>query len=88
MIKQKSKYVKYIEWSALAIIVLIVTLILLFPDNEMTKKKAYSLCLKRAKECSQDIPAVQLQFMADCRDIYLYTNNSPEPLLELVNGFC
>ena len=51
------------------------------------KSGAYYKCLSKSKECSGDIPAVRLEFMKACKDIYMYTADETE-LIEFTNGMC
>ncbi|HLG24228.1 MAG TPA: hypothetical protein VI564_04850 [Candidatus Nanoarchaeia archaeon] len=78
--------------------VFIITLILIFvflwvitspfiESKEMTKKKAYSMCLKRAKECSEDILAIETELRGACSQIYQYTPDYYE-LLNFTKGMC
>ena len=57
------------------------------PPKEISKNSAYYKCLAKAKECSEGIPAIQLEFMKACKDIYMYTSDSKE-LLDFTNGMC
>lgn len=56
-------------------------------SKEISKDSAYYKCLKKSKECSEGIPAVRLEFMKDCKDIYLYTADAKE-LLDFTSGMC
>ena len=51
------------------------------------KSGAYYKCLSKSKECSEGIPAVRLELMKACKDIYMYTADAKE-LIDFTNGMC
>ena len=58
------------------------------PDTESTSKlNALQTCYKRAKECSDNIIGVELEFKAACNDLYLWSQTATE-ILDFANGLC
>jgi len=57
-------------------------------DTESTSKlNALQTCYKRAKECSDNIIGVELEFRVACNDLYLWTQTATE-ILDFANGLC
>lgn len=56
-------------------------------SGETSKSGAYYKCLSKSKQCSEGIPAVQLEFSKSCKDIYMYTADAKE-LIDFTNGMC
>ena len=55
--------------------------------KQLTKNQAYTKCLLKSKECSENIPAIQLEFQKVCKDIYMVTPDEKE-LVEFTQGMC
>ena len=76
-----------------AIIIIIAVLViysLIFPSEITTKRQAYVKCLQKTKECSGGIPAVRLELMSECNQIYMYTDEASgmEQLLKITKDMC
>jgi len=56
-------------------------------NKPISKSKALRLCNEKAKECSDNIPAIETELKLACLQIYQYTSDSTE-LLDFTNGMC
>lgn len=76
-------------WVAFVVCIALLWVISFFlPDSTPSKTGAYYKCLSKSKACSNDVPGAQLQFMAGCKNIYLWTSDNVTPLVEYTNKMC
>ncbi len=62
-----------------------------FDEDVPTKLQALNKCYKKAKECSDGMFAVETEFRSTCFQIWSYTSDSEEDILDLASigdSFC